>query len=77
MVRSSAELWRRFAEGQCAAGEVARRARRLLAPDSSVRAALELRTLAGGLMDAPPDRVRLRETERARAAWDRLRERIR
>jgi len=75
--RPSAELWKRFAEGQRAAGEMAGRARRLLQPDRSMGAAIDLRMLAAALMAAPPDPVRLRETDRARAAWDRLRQRLR
>ena len=69
---------RRMIAGQEAAAEAARVARQAYPnAQAAFDAAMELWDLRPDLFDRPPDAVRLREIEGVRAAWARLRERLR
>jgi hypothetical protein len=61
--------------GHVAAAAVARRvdALQLLSPEASFDAAIELQNLCPDLLSHPADSVRIREEERARQMWARLR----
>lgn len=70
-------LVRRWIAGQKAAARRSLQALPRLTPDAALRQSFALMELCPGLFAAPPDAVRLREEAAARAAWARVRARLR
>ncbi len=58
--------------GQERAALVALRAERMLPPEEAFDAAMDLWSLCPEKLHDPPDAVRIREVEQARASWMRL-----
>lgn len=72
----SPEALRRMIAGQTLAGQVSRASAEILTPEASFDAALDLWSLCPERLLEPPDAVRVREVEHARAAWKKLKVRF-
>jgi len=72
----SPDALRRMIAGHELAAEVARAAASVPTPEEAFDAALDLWSLCPERLTAPPDAVRQREVEQARAAWKKLKERM-